>query len=108
MPRGGESGTETRGGGRTAQAGRPDLDVQIAFAKEAERLGIHGLLVDIGADNPDPLLLCAAIGLATEKVELIVACRSGMWPPTTFAQQLNTLSALLAGRVSVRWTSRTF
>lgn len=102
MPKGGETAGESRGlGEELEQTGLPDLTNQIAFAERAETLGIHGLLVDIGAANPDPLLLCAAIGLATREVELIVACRSGLWHPTTFVQQLNTLSALIAGRVSI-------
>lgn len=102
MPKGGETSGESRGlGEELAATGLPDLANQIAFSQRAEQLGIHGLLVDIGAANPDPLLLSAAIGLATREIELIVACRSGLWHPTTFVQQLNTLSALVGGRVSV-------
>jgi alkanesulfonate monooxygenase len=59
------------------------------------------VLIDIGATNPDPLLLAAGLGPLTERIEFIVACRSGLWHPTTFVQQLNTLSTLVGGRVSV-------
>lgn len=102
MLKGGETVGETRACGQTlARTGRPDLAAQIAFGRRAEAMRIQATLVDIGAANPDPLLLSAAIGLATSKLELIVAVRSGLWHPTTFVQQLNTLSALVDGRVSL-------
>jgi alkanesulfonate monooxygenase len=102
MLKGGETEGETRGRGEElARTGLPDLPAQLAFCRQAEALGIHGLLVDIGAANPDPLLLSAGLGLGTSSIELIVALRSGLWHPTTFVQQLNTLSALVGGRVSL-------
>jgi alkanesulfonate monooxygenase len=81
--------------------GLPDLERQIEFCRQAEESGIAGLLTDIGAAKPDPILLAAGLGLATERIEFIVAYRSGMTFPTTFVQQLNTLSALVNGRVSL-------
>jgi alkanesulfonate monooxygenase len=102
MLKGGETEGETRGRGEElARTGLPDLPAQLAFCRQAEALGFHGLLVDIGAANPDPLLLSAGLGLGTSTIELIVACRSGLWHPTTFVQQLNTLAALVGGRVSL-------
>lgn len=102
--RGGERtvGSRSRAFGDTHPAtGLPDLDNQLDFCRRAEDLGIDGLLVDIGAVNPAPLLLASALGLGTSHILFIVACRSGLWHPTTFVQQLNTLSALIGGRVSV-------
>ncbi|MEJ2019520.1 MAG: LLM class flavin-dependent oxidoreductase, partial [Maritimibacter sp.] len=42
-----------------------------------------------------------ALGVWTEKIKLIVACRSGLMSPTAFVQQINTLSVLTQGRVAL-------
>jgi alkanesulfonate monooxygenase len=92
----------TRATGASQRAtGLPDLEHQIEFCRQAETNGITGLLTDVGASKPDPILLAAGLGLATERIEFIVAYRSGLTVPTTFVQQLNTLSALVNGRVSL-------
>ena len=92
----------TRATGASQRAtGLPDLEHQIEFCRQAETSGITGLLTDVGASKPDPILLAAGLGLATERVEFIVAYRSGLTLPTTFVQQLNTLSALVNGRASL-------
>ena len=99
---GGETANMTRATGwNRRETGLPDLERQAEFCRHAEECGITGLLTDVGAAKPDPILLAAALGLATEKIELIVAYRSGLIPPTTFVQQLNTLSALIEGRFSL-------
>jgi alkanesulfonate monooxygenase len=99
---GGETANMTRAGeGMRRETGLPDLGRQTEFCRRAEQCGITGLLTDIGATKPDPILLSAALGMATEKIEFIVAYRSGLIPPTTFVQQLNTLSALIHGRFSL-------
>jgi alkanesulfonate monooxygenase len=99
---GGETQGVTRATGTSQQiSGLPDLEHQTEFCRKAEESGMTGLLTDIGAAKPDPILLAAALGLATEKIEFIVAYRSGLISPTTFVQQLNTLSALVNGRVSL-------
>jgi alkanesulfonate monooxygenase len=54
-----------------------------------------------GFTRPDPLILSAAIGAATESIVFLVACRSGICSPTAFVQQVNTLSALTNGRVAI-------
>jgi alkanesulfonate monooxygenase len=95
-------GVTTRATGSSQRAtGLPDLERQIEFCRQAEASGITGLLTDIGASKPDPILLAAGLGLASERIEFIVAYRSGLTLPTTFVQQLNTLSALVNGRVSL-------
>ena len=99
---GGETQGVTRATGAGLRAtGLPDLKTQIEFCRQAEESGITGLLTDIGAAKPDPIVLAAGLGLATERIEFIVAYRSGLTLPTTFVQQLNTLSALLNGRLSL-------
>jgi alkanesulfonate monooxygenase len=99
-------GGETDGASRAAMArqpetARPDLAAQIAFCRLAEDLGFTGLLIDIGATKPDPIVLASALGLNTRSIEFIVACRSGLQSPAVFVQQINTLSALTNGRVSL-------
>ena len=99
---GGETIGVTRATGASQRAtGLPDLERQIEFCRQAEKSGIAGLLTDIGAAKPDPILLSAVLGRATERIEFIVAYRSGLTLPTTFVQQLNTLSALVNGRISL-------
>jgi alkanesulfonate monooxygenase len=83
------------------ETARPDLAAQIPFCRLAEDLGFTGLLVDIGATKPDPIVLASALGLSARSIEFIVACRSGLQSPAVFVQQINTLSALTGGRVSL-------
>jgi len=99
---GGERSAETRGTGASRKAtGLPDLEAQIDFCRTAERLGIQGVLTDFGASKPDSIVLATALGLATRKIEFIIAYRSGLIAPTSFVQQINTLSALINGRLSL-------
>jgi len=97
---------ETYGFARTDQArapeiGLPDPAAQADFCRQAEQCGIDSLLLDFGFGKPDPMLLAAALGPSTEKLKFIVAYRSGLFAPTMFVQQLNTLSSLINGRVSL-------
>jgi alkanesulfonate monooxygenase len=79
--------------------GLPDPDLQTNFCRHAEENGIDALLVDFGFAKPDPMLLAAVLGRATEKIKFILAYRSGLFSPTMFVQQINTLSALIQGRI---------
>jgi len=83
------------------ETGLPDLDAQVSFCRRAEEAGIDSLLIDFGASKPDPILLAAALGMAARQIKFIVAYRSGLIAPTSFVQQLNTLSALIEGRFSL-------
>jgi alkanesulfonate monooxygenase len=99
---GGETGAASRAAtALRAETARPDLAAQTAFCRKAEELGFTGLLIDIGATKPDPIVLASALGLGTRSIEFIVACRSGLQSPAVFVQQINTLSALTGGRVSL-------
>jgi len=99
---GGECSAITRASGSSSSStGLPDLEAQIDFCRKAEQVGIQGLLTDFGASKPDSILLATALGLATTKIEFIIAYRSGLIMPTSFVQQLNTLSALIGGRLSL-------
>jgi alkanesulfonate monooxygenase len=102
LPYGGETSGFARTGQRTApEIGLPDPAAQTYFCRRAEECGIDSLLLDFGFAKPDPMLLAATLGQATEKLKFIVAYRSGLFAPTMFVQQLNTLSALINGRVSL-------
>src|SRR5437763_1053471 len=79
--------------------GLPDPESQIPFCRCAEESGIDSLLVDFGFAKPDPMLLAAVLGRATCKIKFILAYRSGLFAPTMFVQQINTLSALIQGRL---------
>jgi alkanesulfonate monooxygenase len=79
--------------------GLPDPAFQADFCRHAEESGIDSLLVDFGFAKPDPMLLAAVLGRATEKIKFILAYRSGLFSPTMFVQQINTLSALIQGRI---------
>ncbi|HYC90758.1 MAG TPA: LLM class flavin-dependent oxidoreductase [Thermoanaerobaculia bacterium] len=87
--------------GRPDDCSRPDLEEQIPFCRDAEQLGIDSLLVDFGLEKADSIVLSTALGVATSKVRFIIAYRSGLLAPTSFVQQLNTLSSLIDGRISL-------
>src|SRR5712672_1513487 len=93
LPQGGERpGASRAHQASLAESGLPDLDAQIQFARAAEASGIDSLLTDFGWSKPDPILLAAAIGMATTRIRFIIAHRSGLTCPTAFVQQINTLS----------------
>jgi alkanesulfonate monooxygenase len=81
-------------------ASRPDMEGWTHFAHRAEEAGIASVLVALNHCEPDPLVVACALGQATERLKFIVAYRSGLMQPTTFVQQMNTLSALIGGRVA--------
>jgi alkanesulfonate monooxygenase len=82
-------------------APRPDMPGWLHFAREAERAGIDSLLISFSRYEPDPFMVACALGQATESLRFMLAYRSGLVQPTTFVQQINTLSALIGGRLSV-------
>lgn len=102
LPQGGERPGASRAlQSSLAETGLPDLEAQIQFCRAAEASGIDSLLIDFGWSKPDPILLAAALGMATERIKFIIAHRSGLTCPTSFVQQLNTLSTLINGRFSL-------
>lgn len=85
----------------TSSAPRPDMEGWIHFARHAEAAGIESVLVSFSRYEPDPLVVACALGQATKRLKFIVAYRSGLMQPTTFVQQVNTLSALIGGRIAL-------
>jgi alkanesulfonate monooxygenase len=102
LPQGGERSGASRSEQNSLEStGLPDLEAQLAFCRAAEEVGIHSLLTDFGWAKPDPILLATALGMSTRSIGFIVAYRSGLICPTSFVQQLNTLSCLIEGRFSL-------
>jgi alkanesulfonate monooxygenase len=106
LPKGGEVEGGPDLGAKTVarerpDAGLPDLAARTAFCRRAEEHGIDSVLLSFGWYETDPLLLAAALGLATSRLRFIVAYRSGLLVPASFVQQVNTLSTLIGGRVAL-------
>jgi alkanesulfonate monooxygenase len=85
----------------TTMSGLPNLDEHIAFCRRAELCGIDSTLMAFGFTRPDPIVYSAMLGAHTEKIKFLVAVRSGIFSPTFFVQQINTLSAVTGGRVCI-------
>jgi alkanesulfonate monooxygenase len=81
-------------------APRPDLEGWTRFARCAEEAGIESVLISFSRYEPDPFVVACAMGQAVGKLKFIIAYRSGLMQPTTFVQQMNTVSALVQGRVA--------
>lgn len=84
----------------TSPAPRPDLTGWTHFARQAEDAGIESVLISFSRYEPDPFVVACALGQAVNKLKFIIAYRSGLMQPTTFVQQMNTVSALVQGRVA--------
>ncbi|MCI0590940.1 MAG: LLM class flavin-dependent oxidoreductase [Gammaproteobacteria bacterium] len=85
----------------TSAAPRPDMEGWVHFAQHAEEAGIESVLISFSRYEPDPFVVSCALGQATKKLKFIAAYRSGLMQPTTFVQQINTLSGLIQGRVAL-------
>ena len=85
----------------TSPAPRPDLEGWTHFAENAERAGIESVLVSFSRYEPDPLMVSCALGRVTKNLKFIAAYRSGLMNPTIFVQQVNSISALIEGRIAL-------
>ena len=83
-----------------SDAPKPDLQGWTHFAEHAEAAGIESVLISFSRYEPDPFIVSCALGQAVKKLKFIIAYRSGLMQPTTFVQQMNTVSALVQGRVA--------
>jgi alkanesulfonate monooxygenase len=108
MPKGGEVGMKTaQETSRVATtkasspAALPDMEGWARFARCAEDAGIESVLLSFSRYEPDTILVACAMGQVTAKLKYIVAYRLGLMQPATFVQQINTLSGLIDGRVSL-------
>ena len=108
MPKGGEvrmrTAQETSRVATTkasSPAALPDMQGWTRFARCAEDAGIESVLLSFSRYEPDTILIAAAVGQVTTKLKFIVAYRLGLMQPATFVQQINTLSGVIDGRVSL-------
>jgi alkanesulfonate monooxygenase len=108
MPKGGEVGMRTaQETSRVATtkasspAALPDMQGWTSFARCAEDAGIESVLLSFSRYEPDTILIACAMGQFAKKLKFIVAYRMGLMQPATFVQQINTLSGLIDGRVSL-------
>ncbi|HKR14254.1 MAG TPA: LLM class flavin-dependent oxidoreductase [Pyrinomonadaceae bacterium] len=108
MPKGGEVGMKTAqetSRVATTQAGSgaalPDMEGWLRFARCAEESDIESVLLSFSRYEPDTIFVACAMGQVTRKLKFIVAYRLGLMQPTTFVQQINTLSGVIGGRVSL-------
>jgi len=86
---------------RSQVSGIPDMDAHVEFCRVAEQCGVEYLLTACGFHRPDALVLAAALGMVTARIKFLVAVRSGLFNPTVFAQQVNTISVLTGGRIAL-------
>lgn len=84
---------------RAAMSGIADLAANLELCRHAERCGIESLLTAVGFHRPDPLILATALGVQSESIRFMIALRSGVASPTLVVQQINSLSAVLGGRI---------
>jgi alkanesulfonate monooxygenase len=82
-------------------SGHLSFEAQLELCQCADEQGIDSLLMAIGFTRPDPILLSTCLGLQTQRVKFMVACRPGLISPAAFVQQINTLSLFVDGRVHV-------
>lgn len=82
-------------------AALPDMEGWVRFARCAEEAGIESVLLSFSRYEPDTIFVACAVGQATKKLKFIVAYRLGLMQPATFVQQINTLSGVIGGRVSL-------
>jgi len=108
FPKGGEVGMKTaQETSRVATtktgsaAALPDMEGWVRFARCAEEAGIESVLLSFSRYEPDTIFIACAVGQATKKLKFIVAYRLGLMQPATFVQQINTLSGVINGRVSL-------
>lgn len=108
LPKGGEVGMKTAqetSRVATTRAGSaaalPDMEGWVRFARCAQEAGIESVLLSFSRYEPDTIMIAAALGQAAKKLKFIVAYRLGLMQPATFVQQINTLSGVIGGRVSL-------
>ncbi|HEU5159131.1 MAG TPA: LLM class flavin-dependent oxidoreductase [Streptosporangiaceae bacterium] len=80
----------------------PDVETHLAVCRQAEEYGIESVLLPLDLADPEPFAWAAALGRRTERIRFIVGIRTGVSSPTYWTQQVNTLAAILGGRVAVQ------
>jgi alkanesulfonate monooxygenase len=86
---------------KASPAALPDMEGWLRFAHSAEEAGIESVLLSFSRYEPDTFAIACAVGLESERLKFIAAYRTGLMQPTTFVQQINTLSGLIGGRIAL-------
>lgn len=87
----------TGSGGSTARPATPEYIT--AVAKAAEEGGFSTLLLPVGTNCLDSLVVAANLIAHTKKLNILFAVRPGFTSPATFAKQFSTLDQWSNGRV---------
>ncbi|HEV7922939.1 MAG TPA: LLM class flavin-dependent oxidoreductase [Thermoanaerobaculia bacterium] len=93
------AGEKYRGAQARAAVGVPALDTLVRFCRHAEECEIDSLLTAFGFHRPDPIVLAGVLGALTTKIKFMVAVRSGIFSPTVFVQQVNSVATMTNGRI---------
>jgi alkanesulfonate monooxygenase len=80
----------------------PDPETHLTVCRQAEEYGIESVVVPLDSDDPDPFAWAAALGRRTERIRFMIGIRTGVSSPTHWTQQVNTLAAVIGGRVAVK------
>ena len=71
------------------------------FCRTAEEGGIDQVLLPAAFHRPDPVALAAHLASVTKDIGFMICPRTDMQSPTHLVRQVNTVSAVTGGRVSV-------
>jgi alkanesulfonate monooxygenase len=93
------AGEKYRGTVARAAFATQELDTLVEFCRHAEECEIESVLTAFGFHRPDPIVLAGAIGIHTTKIKFMVAVRSGIFSPTAFVQQVNSVAMVTNGRI---------
>ena len=79
----------------------PDPQTHVEVCRLAEEYGVESVLLPLGHTDPDPFVWAAALGRRAERIRFLIGIRSGVSSPTYWTQQVNTLAAVVGGRVAI-------
>ena len=82
-----------------------DLETLSARCRSAPALGVASVWIDRVADT-DALLAAEWLAMTHEALDFTVVVRADQLSPVTFVQQVNTVSAVIGGRIRVALDAR--
>jgi alkanesulfonate monooxygenase len=80
----------------------PNMESHLAVCRHAEEYGIESVLLPLDHTDPDPFVWAAALGRRAARIRFLIGIRAGVSSPTYWTQQVNTLAAVVGGRVAVQ------
>lgn len=94
---GGVTSVQARTGAATRRPA--DIGYLAQVAKAAEHAGFTSLLTPVGLGCVDPWIVTSALSQFTERIEFLVAFRTGFASPTLLAQQADAFRRFSGGRL---------